>query len=133
MDGALEPNELLEFVRKFLVSCGIHEAARSAIGEDLLQLVGRAACPERDEDDAGFARRPERINILNPVLGQDTEAVPWGQSAEVGPDPRALQRPSVQFGVGKLPARRNVDQRNRVGTETGTVSQNISSHHGNLS
>jgi hypothetical protein len=72
----LEGHELLELFREFLVPCGVHEAARSAVREYPLQLVSRAACPERDEDYAGFTRCPKGIDILNPVLGKDADTIP---------------------------------------------------------
>jgi hypothetical protein len=75
----LEGDELLELLREFLVPCGVHEAARSAVREYLVQFVSRAACPERDQDDAGLARCPKGVDILNPVFGEDADAIPWDE------------------------------------------------------
>ena len=66
---------MLKLLREFLVARGIHEARRAAVGEYLLQLVCRAARPERDENDTGLASRPEGINIFQPVLGEDADAI----------------------------------------------------------
>ena len=121
----LEGHELLELFREFLVPCGVHEAARSAVREYLVQFVSRAACPERDEDDAGFAGCPEGIDIFNPVLGKNADAIPWNERAEIRPDPRALQGPPIEFRISELPARGNVDQCDRVGAKTGALSENV--------
>ena len=94
-----------------------------------MQFAGRAACPERDEDDAGFTGCPEGIDIFNPVLGKNADAIPWDKRAEIGPDPRALQGPPIEFRISELPARGNVDQRDRVGTKTGALSENVAGDH----
>ena len=93
----LEGHELLELIREFLEPCGVHEAARSAVREYLVQLVSRAACSERNEDDTRLTRCPKGIDIFNPVLGKDADAIPWAQRAEIRPDPRTLQGPPIEF------------------------------------
>ena len=91
----LEAHELLELLREFFVPCGVHEAARSAVREYLSQLASCAACAERDEDDAGFARCPKGIDIFNPIFGKEADTIPRNKRAEVRPDPRAPQGPPI--------------------------------------
>ena len=59
---------MLELNCEFLVPCGVHEAARSADPPYLVQLMSRAACSERDENDARLTRRPKGIDILDTVF-----------------------------------------------------------------
>ena len=125
----LEGHELLELLRELLVPCGVHEAAWSAVRECLVQLVSRAARPERDEDDAGFTRCPKGIDIFNPVFGKDADAIPRDERAAIGPDPRALQGPPIEFCISELQARGNVDQGDRVGAKTGALSENVAGDH----
>jgi hypothetical protein len=116
-------------LREFLVPGGVHEAAWSAVREDLLQFVSRAARAERDENDAGFTRCPKGIDIFNPVLGKDADAISRDERAEIRPDPRALQGPPIEFRISELQARGNVDQRDRVRTKTGALSENVAGNH----
>jgi hypothetical protein len=90
-----EDHELLELFREFLVPCGVHEAARSAVREYLVQFVSRAACPERDEDDARLTRCPESIDIFNSIFGKDADAISWDERTKIRPDARALQCPAI--------------------------------------
>jgi hypothetical protein len=54
-----------------------------------MQFAGRAACPQRDEDDAGFTGGPEGIYVFHTVLGKNTDTIPWDERAEIGPYPCA--------------------------------------------
>ena len=74
-DGVLEDHELLELLREFLVPCRVHEAARSAVRDCLVQLASRAACAERDENDPRLTRCPKGIDIFNPVLGKNADTI----------------------------------------------------------
>jgi hypothetical protein len=98
----LEGHELLELIREFLEPCGVHEAARSAVREYLVQLVSGAARSERHQDDTGFARRPKGIDVFNPIFGKDADAIPGAQRAEIGPDSRTLQGPPIEFTIGEM-------------------------------
>src|ERR1019366_2954071 len=88
-----------------------------------------AACPQRDEDDAGFAGCPESVDIFHTVLGKNADTIPWNERAEIRPDSRALQGPPIEFRISELPARGNVDQCDRVRAKTGTLSENVASDH----
>src|SRR5208282_774247 len=129
IDQVLEWQELLEFLRELFVSCGVHQTARPAIRENLLQFVSCATRSKRNENNAGLACRPKGIDVLNPVFREDADAISWNESADIGPHPRALQGPSIEFGVSDLPARGNVDQSDSVGTKTGALSENVAGNH----
>src|SRR5208337_197003 len=129
IDQVLEGHELLELFRKLLVSRGVHQAARRAVRQYLVQFAGCAARPERDEDNAGFTGGAEGFDIFNPVFRKDADAISWNKRAEIGPDPRALQGPPIEFRISELPARGNVDQCYGVGAKTGAFSENVGSDH----
>jgi hypothetical protein len=94
-----------------------------------VQLMSRAACSERDENDARLTRRPKGIDILDTVLGENADAIAWLQRTEIRPDPRALQGPPIQFPISELPARGNVNQRDRVGTKPSALSEDVAGNH----
>jgi hypothetical protein len=95
IDEVLEGHELLQLIREFLVPGGVHEAPWSAVREDLLQFVSRAAGAERDKNNTGLTRCPKGIDIFNPVLGKDADAISWDERAEIRPNARALQGPPI--------------------------------------
>ena len=54
---------------------------------------------------------------------------PGSERAKIGPYPRALQGPPIEFRISELPARGNVDQGDRVGAKTGALSKNVAGDH----
>ena len=88
------------------------------------QLARREAGAERHQDHPRLGRGEEGVDVLDPVVGEDGEAVALA-GAQSAPDPGEADGPGVELAVGEALARGDVDQRGPVRREARPFAEEI--------
>ena len=69
----------------------VEDGREARVGGDEGELVRRQARPERDEDEPRLRRREEEVDVLDPVVGEQSDAVPLREA-----EPSAGARPPAR-------------------------------------
>jgi hypothetical protein len=126
---AIQRNQSFEGAHRLGLLGAVEDAGGERVREDAGQLARSEPGSEGHQDHAGLGRGEVGVDVLDPVVGQQGEAVSFFDPQDLAPDAGDAHGASVEVAVGEPLARGDVDQGGPVRGEAGALAQEVARDH----